>query len=164
MSDERELLEARARALAAPPPVDAAPGAALDVVVFTLGGERFAVEATHVLEAMPLIAPTPVPGERPWLIGVVAHRGRVLGGLDLRPGLAPGAGGELGYVVAVTAEGQTFGIAAERVEETCRLDENELAVAASGPYRGVTEDRLTVLDLEALARDSRLRIDEAELT
>jgi chemotaxis signal transduction protein len=161
---ERDLLEARARALATPLATPARPGTLLDVVVFALGGQRFAVEAGHVIEALPLLAPTPVPGERAWLVGIVAHRGRLLPVFDLRGLLAPSAAAPLTHVIAVAAEGQTFGIAAEAVEETCRVDDDALVSSASGPFRGVTEERLTVLDLEALARDPRLRIDEAELT
>jgi purine-binding chemotaxis protein CheW len=80
---ERALLEERARILAQPLPDDGA-DLGRDVVRFTLCGERFAVAAEHVLEALPLGAPTPVPGTPPFLLGVINHRGRVLPVLDPR--------------------------------------------------------------------------------
>jgi len=139
--DERAVLERRARALAAPPPPPDE-RAWHDVVVFTLGGERFAAPADQVLEAVPLGVPTPLPGAPAHVLGVINHRGRVLGVFDLRER----PGGELTHAVAVAAGGMTFAIAAEDVEEASR--------------ERVGERELTLLDLEALAADPRLRIDE----
>ena len=116
-------------------------------MVFSVCGERFAVDAEHVLEAFELGEPTPVPGTPERLVGVVNHRGRVLGVMDLRETLVAGGArdGELTHAVAVEIDGLTFGIAAEAVEETSRERAGAL---------------LTVLDLEALAADTRLRIDD----
>jgi purine-binding chemotaxis protein CheW len=148
-AEEQALLEERARALAAPPATDPG-GARRDIVRFTLCGEPFAVAAEHVLEALPLGAPTPVPGTPPFLLGVVNHRGRVLPVMDLRRHLVPGdTAAELTDIVAVSVDGMTFGIAAEAVEETTRERVEALDQAL-----------VTVLDLESLAADPRLRIDD----
>jgi purine-binding chemotaxis protein CheW len=148
---ERELLEQRARILATPPPEEEAGGDSRDVVRFTLCGQRFAVDARSVLEALPLGEPTPVPGTPAFLLGVINHRGRVLPVLDLRRQLVPGGdvGAQLTNTVAVSVDGMTFGIAAEAVEETARERPRALDAAL-----------VTVLDLEALAADPRLRIDD----
>ncbi len=144
---ERALLAERARVLSVPREVGPATSFEDDVVVFSLCGERFGVDAGHVIEAFELDAPTPVPGTPERLVGAVNHRGSVLGVFDLR-GLLVADGprdGELTHAVAVAIDGMTFAIAAEAVEETNR----ERASA-----------HLTVLDLEALAADTRLRIDD----
>jgi chemotaxis signal transduction protein len=82
---------------------------------------------------------------------VINHRGRVLGVMDLRRLLVPGGAldGALTHAVTVSVDGVIFGIAAEGVEQTTRerADAHDRAV-------------LTVLDLEALAADPRLRIDD----
>jgi hypothetical protein len=65
-------------------------------------------------------------------------------------------------MVAVAVGGLTFGIAAEEVEETRRMSESELGAPPPGPFRGITGEPLIVLDLEALAADGRLRIDDGE--
>ena len=82
---------------------------------------------------------------------MVNHRGRVLPVLDLRRQLVPegNAAAELTETVAVSIDGTTFGIAAEAVEETARERVEALDRAL-----------VTVLDLEALAADPRLRIDD----
>lgn len=145
--DERAVLAERARVLSLPRPQAVDSATEHDVVVFSVCGERFAVDAGYVLEAFELGAPTPVPGTPERLVGVVNHRGRVLGVMDLRETLVAGGArdGELTHVVAVELEGLAFGIAAEAVEETSRERAGAL---------------LTVLDLEALVADTRLRIDD----
>jgi purine-binding chemotaxis protein CheW len=149
--EERELLEERARRLAAPAADDATARESRDVVRFVLCGQRFAVDAAHVLEALPLGEPTPVPGTPAFLLGVVNHRGRVLGVMDLRRQLVPGGALEapLTNAVAVSVEDMAFGIAVESVEDTERV-----------PVEVLDRELVTVLDLEALAADPRLRIDD----
>ncbi len=150
-AEDRALLEERARALAMPPVDEDAGRGSREFVRFTLCGERFAVAAEHVIEALPLGEPTPVPGTPAFLLGVLNHRGRVLPVLDLRRQLVPegNAGAELTETIAVSIDGTTFGIAAEAVQETARERVEALDRAL-----------VTVLDLEALAADPRLRIDE----
>jgi purine-binding chemotaxis protein CheW len=148
--EELALLTARARLLAIPDD-DGEVAGKRDFVRFTLCGEHFAVDAEHVLEALPLGEPTPVPGTPGFLVGVVNHRGRVLPVLDLRRQLVPqgDSGAELTDTLAVAIEGLTFGIAAESVEQTTREHPSDLERAF-----------VTLLDLEALAADPRLRIDD----
>jgi purine-binding chemotaxis protein CheW len=146
----RVILLERARLLAIPTAgEDADPGR--DFVRLTLCGDRFAIDAEHVLEATPLGEPTPVPGTPSFVLGVVNHRGRVLPVFDLRGQLIPHGdiSAELTQTVAVAIDGLTFGIAAESVEQTTRERVEDLDA-----------ELVTVLDLEALAADPRLRIDD----
>ena len=148
--EERALLVERARLLAIPAADDGA-DAGRDFVRFTLCGDRFAIDAEHVLEALPLGEPTPVPGTPGFLLGVINHRGRVLPVLDLRRQLVPhgDVGAELTQTVTVAIGDLTFGIAAETVEQTTRERVEDL-----------DRELVTVLDLQALAADPRLRIDD----
>jgi hypothetical protein len=66
-------------------------------------------------------------------------------------------------VVAVELDGLAFGLAADGVEETAPLPRAGLAPPPAGPLLGVTGDLVAVLDLEALAADPRLHIDDSEL-
>jgi chemotaxis signal transduction protein len=161
---DRAQLVARARDLARPlGEAGPADDDVLDLVVFRVEGERFAVDATRVLEALPLGALTPVPGDHPWLLGVVAHRGAVLGVFDVREALRlPAPADEPAHAIAVAVAGLTFAIAAGGVDETRRASAAALGPPPPGPFRGATDEPLLVLDLEALAADPRLRIDDAE--
>jgi len=163
------ILRDRARALARPVEEAPAPTEVLDLLVFSLTGERYGIETAHVLEVVPLRGLTPVPGTPPFVLGVVNHRGRILPVLDLRrlfelagQGIAKG-----GRVVAVEVGGMAFGIFADAVAGSVRLGADEvapppvsLARDRQAFIRGVTGGMVAVLDLEALASDPRITVNE----
>jgi purine-binding chemotaxis protein CheW len=169
--DVRRVLEERARALARPSVAEGAPDADhLELLVFSLGGERYGVDASRVAAVLPPVSPTPLPGARAALAGVVNHRGEVLAVLDLR-GLLGMAGAEAlsGIrIVVVDVGGMVLGLRADEVIGLARVE-----AAAPGPQlarpegglpewiRGVTGGMVSVVDLEALARDRRVRVEEA---
>lgn len=169
--ETRRILRDRARALARPVEEAPAPTEVLDLLVFSLAGERYAVETAHVVEVLPLRGLTPVPCTPPLVLGVVNHRGRILPVLDFRR-LFELAGQEVregSRVVAVEAGGMAFGVFAEAVAGTVRIGAQELAPPPAGLagarqafIRGVTGEMVAVLDLESLARDPRITVrDEA---
>ena len=138
-------------------------------MVFSFSGERYGIETAHVLEVIPLRGLTPVPGTPLFVLGVVNHRGRILPVLDLRRlfELADQGNPDGGRVVAVEAGGMTFGIFADAVVGIIRLGADEVApppATLAGDrralIRGVTGEMVAVLDLEALARDPRITVNE----
>jgi purine-binding chemotaxis protein CheW len=165
----KRILQERARTLAKPVTEAPAPTELLDLLVFSVSGERFGVKAEHVVEVIPLEGLTPVPCTPPFVVGVVNHRGRIFPVLDLRRLLdLPGQGVAEGKrIVAVDAAGMTFGIAAETVVGTVQIAVSGLApsptalAGARGAFlTGVTGDMVAVLDLEAVARDPRIVVNE----
>ncbi|MBI4213795.1 MAG: chemotaxis protein CheW [Chloroflexi bacterium] len=160
------ILSERAVQLAVPVEEASVWEESLDILVFALGEERYAIETAHVLEVVPLGVLTPVPGTPAFVLGVVNHRGHVLSVLHLGRILEL-SGPEDSHaerVVAVEAGEMTFGLAADAVEGTLRLDARELGPAlAAGErptfLRGVTDDMVAVLDLEAFARDARILVN-----
>lgn len=165
-ADVSSVLEERARRLARPLETPAVRREAATHLVFTLGGERYAVELGPAEEVFALRDLTPVPGTPPTILGVVNHHGRILAVVDLRHrfGLARPAAIDGASIVAVTASGATFGILAESIEGTRAIAAHELMAApAQVPgacVRGVTADLVTVLDPDALARDPRIVVGE----
>lgn len=163
------ILRERAQALARPLEEALAPTKALDLLVFSLAGERYAIETAHVLEVVPLRELTPVPCTPSFVRGVVNYRGLVLPILDFRRlfELAAQGGSEGGQVVAVEAAGMTFGILAEAVVGTIEVAAHEVGpppLTLSGDHQGflqgVTGEMVAVLDLLALARDPRMLVKE----
>ncbi|MBI2553890.1 MAG: purine-binding chemotaxis protein CheW [Candidatus Rokubacteria bacterium] len=165
----KRILRERAEALARPVEDARTPAEPLELLVFSLAGERYGIETVHVFEGVPLRGLTPVPGTPPFVLGVVNHRGRILPVLDLRRlfELAGQGVPEGGRVVAVEAGGMTFGIFADALAGTIRLGADEVApppVTLAGHrqafIRGVTGEMVAVLDLEGLARDPRITVNE----
>ncbi len=149
----REILEARARAVAAAR--EEARADAVPLLVFGVGGERYAVaveEVSQVLEAKGL---APLPGAPGWLLGAVIARSRIVPVLDLRHllGLQGGGMSDLARIVVVEEAGDAFGIAVETLEGRMEVPRAALASPVSGPFRWVGPDRLAVLDLSRLGGD-----------
>lgn len=165
----RRILRERAQALARPLEEAPTPTEVLDLLVVTLAGERYGIEAAHVLEVVPLRELTPLPGTPSFVLGVVNHRGRILSVLDLRRlfGIAGHELPEGRRVVVVDAGGMTFGIFVDALAGTVRVGAHEVAPSPASLtcvrrafIRGVTGEMVAVLDLEALARDPRILVNE----
>jgi purine-binding chemotaxis protein CheW len=165
----RQVLEERARALARVPAAGPSAGEAIEVVVFTQGGEPYALETRYVREVVRLTDCTPLPGAPPFLVGVLNLRGELLAVLDLRSFLGfEGAGGERAWVLVLGAERAEFGLRVDAALEVrrLRLDEVLPPPDSGGPrrdhVRGVTAEALIVLDGGELLRDERLFIDQGD--
>lgn len=146
----REILEARARQLAAVRQVDDARREA--VLAFHVGGERYAVPLPAVVQVVEAKGLAPLPASPPWLLGALVARTRIVPVLDLRQvlGLEGGGMSDLAKVVVVEEGGEAFGIAAEALEGQVEVPLEGRARPASGPFVWIAADRLALLDLAAL--------------
>ncbi|MCI0407905.1 MAG: chemotaxis protein CheW [Acidobacteria bacterium] len=167
--EAKRILAGRAQVLAKP--LEEAPTVTdtLELLVFSIARERYGIETAYILEVVSLPGLTPVPSAPPFVLGVVNHRGRILPVLDLRRLLGMAGHGivEGSRVVAVQAGGMPFGIFADAVAGTVRVSAQNVSpspVIATGDHqavvRGVTEEMIAVLDLEALARDPRIVVNQ----
>jgi len=168
-SFESEILRARARALARPPEQAPAADTMLEVLEFRLAQERYAVETSHVREVVPLHDLTPLPGTPPFVRGIVNARGHILPVLDLKklfdlpePGVT-----DLHCIIIVHGRDLEFGLLADVVAGV-----RTIAVASLQPslptlsgirsdyLKGVTAERLVVLDLARLLADPKIIVHE----
>lgn len=167
---EREVMEARARALSrAPATVDT--GEALEVLAFELGAERYLIEAKYAREVIRLVDFTPVPGAGDFIVGVTNLRGEIVCVVDLRKlfNLAHHGLHDLSRLIAVGTKTTELGILVDQVLDVSVLRTRdilpvaELVASASRDYFvGVTRDAAIVLDGAALLRDPRLYIEHGE--
>lgn len=155
------VLAARARALAVRPP-PAAPRETLDVVEFSIAGERYAIESAHVREVQQLRELTPLPGAARHVRGLVNLRGQMLAVVDLaRLFELPERGlGDLNRTVVLSSQAMEFALLADRIAGV-----GKVALAAMRPslptltgireryLRGVTAEGLVVLDGAKLLAD-----------
>jgi len=156
----REVLAARARELAATSAPAESPGEMIETIVFTLAGQRYAIESRFVVEVFLLseLARLPGGGADSPAVGLTGWRGRLLTILDLRQimTLPTSALDDLARVIVLGGERPAFGVLADRVEELVTVPVAGLhapheSVRVNRKFvRGVTEDALLVLDAEAL--------------
>jgi purine-binding chemotaxis protein CheW len=162
------ILKARARQLARSAAVEEA-GASIDVLVFRLGAETYAVEPQHVARVHALEHLTPLPGLPAFVLGIARVRGEMISVLDLRRLFElPEQGlGQLNRLIVLQSAHMRFGVLADAIEGMRRLPRGGLL--ASLPtlkgvraryLLGVSEERIVVLDAARLLADERLVIDE----
>jgi purine-binding chemotaxis protein CheW len=165
----RRILEERARALAGVP-VAEEPADTVELVVLTVGPERYGVDADQVREIRSLAELTPVPGTPPIWAGIVNVRGTLYPVLDLRRYLGlPGAdaGDQARKVVLVSAGTLAVGLMVEDASEVrpvvadaVRPPLGGASEAVTATVRGVTDDLLAILDVDVLLADPRLVVKE----
>lgn len=165
---DRGILRERARVLARPLDRQESSDDGLPVLLFHLGGETYAVECRHVREVLRLRGLTPVPGAPPFVLGIVNVRGQILSVADLRPflGLRTAPATASSRIAVLQAPPMEFGIITDAVLATGELSPDELEPAPptlSGPYdhfvRGVTRDRVILLDAPAILNEPALAVD-----
>jgi purine-binding chemotaxis protein CheW len=161
------ILAQRARALAVVPARPPLASEVIEVMVFRLGHERYALETEHILEVARPGEPTPVPGASNLLRGLVNRRGEVLPVFDLRKLLCaePTQASDLARLLVL---GEDRADLAALVDEVCdvvllRVEEihaSDRAHDAGGRtvVRGVTSTAIVVLDGTVLLADERLTV------
>jgi purine-binding chemotaxis protein CheW len=132
---------------------------------------RIALPLADVIEVLPAMAHTPLPGAPPLVRGVVNVRGEALGLLDLRIRLGSPArtAHPDDLVVVCNVGGRRVGIWLDAVEGLETLADEELVdldrVAAADHVSGVAllpDDTVLVCDLRSfLSADEALRLDRA---
>jgi purine-binding chemotaxis protein CheW len=163
----RRILERRARELARRASEPEALREPVDIVVFDRGAERYAVRADAVQGVVPLRELTRVPWTPRCILGVVSHRGRVLPVIDLRELPMPTGQSTTepapGLLLAVEASGIAFGLASDEVAGTRTIGAETVGPAPGGPetfVRGVLDDMVSLLDVEAIARSPRITVND----
>lgn len=168
---ERATLEERARALARPPAIEVASADRVEVLVFALAGESWALETRAVREVTRFTDFTAVPGAPELLLGVTNLRGEILPVFDLRKltGIAAKGLTDLSRLLVLGEDVEELGLLADEVREVRTIGRGEVLdppEALSGVGRnlllGVTKDAVIVLDAAGLLSDPRLFLNEAE--
>jgi purine-binding chemotaxis protein CheW len=154
-----EILEARARQLARPADRGAGAAVGVEMLGFTIGRERYAVESRFVFAVVQLSDLVPLPGARAPVVGITRWRGDVLTVLDLRRvvGGVPGALDDLGRVIVLGQSSPEFGVLADILDGLLMIDPTSVHplradrnVEISGLIRGVTSNAVHVLDASVL--------------
>lgn len=167
-AEAKRILQERARLLAQEPP-PAPTGEVIEVVEFVLGNEHYGVASTLVREVYPLKDFTPLPGTPDFILGLMNVRGQILSITDLRTlfGLPEKGLTTANRVIILKNANREFAILADtivgiRTIPLATLQEGlpTLTGLAGEFIKGITPDRLAILDGEKLLTDNRLVVNE----
>lgn len=167
--DALQIMRARARALARPPqPADAA-RTSLEVLEFSLARESYAVETRHVQEVYPLKNLTPLPCTPPFVRGIVNVRGRITAVIDIKKFFdLPDKGlTDLHRVILIRSGDLELGLLADVIVGVRQVPLDSLQASLptltgirADYLKGVTAERLVVLDLDRILADPRIIVHE----
>lgn len=165
----KQILRARAAALAHDPAPGQAPQDVFEVIEFVLAYEKYAIESGFVREIHPLRNLTPLPCTPAHVRGIVNIRGRILSIVDIKKFFDLPEKGlpDLDKVIVLRSDAMEFGILADVISGTRSLSMGELQgslptlTGIRAEYlKGVTADRVVVLDAAKLLADPKIVVHE----
>lgn len=166
--EKKKILRERAKTLAQEAGKKE-PEESIDVLEFLLAFERYGIETSHIREVCVLIDLTPLPGTPQFVCGIINVRGKVLSVIDLKKFFdLPEKGlGDLNKVIILSSAGMEFGVLADVI-----LGIRKIGLSGLQPslptltgiredyLRGITGDRLIVLDTKKVLSDKRILVNE----
>jgi purine-binding chemotaxis protein CheW len=170
MDNKTEILKARAKELAREPNSADASGEHIEVLEFVLAYERYGIESTFVREVYPLKALTPVPCTPAFVLGIINVRGRILSVIDIKrffdlpeQGLA-----ELSQAVILRDDVMEFAVLADSIVGFRSVSTRDILPSLptltgirQDYLKGITRDRIVILDGRKLLSEKALVVHEA---
>ena len=169
MSVDHSILRARARALGQEAQRPDTAQTFLDIIGFRLASEMYAIESRFVREVYPLKDLTVLPCVPSFVLGIVNVRGQILSVVGFKRFFdLPDKGlGERDKLIIIGDGRLEFGVLADAVlgRSSIPLDSIQPplpAVAGVGAtyLKGVTEERLIILDGEKIFGDEKMIVHE----
>jgi purine-binding chemotaxis protein CheW len=167
-AEKRRILKTRAEDLALEAE-KGEPGERIEIVEFLLSSERYGLELHYVREVWPLKDLTPIPCTPSFVFGVINVRGQILSVINLKELLnLPGKGlGDLNKVIILNSDTMEFGVLADEVIGVRSIPLGELkpsvpTLTGLGQeyLKGVSRERLIVLDAGQILLDKRIVVEE----
>ena len=167
--EARRTLRARAQALAEESRPQQEPQDGIEVIEFVLAEERYAVESAYVREVYPLKELTPLPCTPPFVIGIVNVRGQIFSVVDLKKFFELPEKGltDLNKVIVLRTGSMEFGVLADLISGTRVVSLRDLQPSLptltgirEAYLRGVTADRMVILDAAKLLSDPKIAVHE----
>ncbi|ATB44047.1 chemotaxis protein CheW [Cystobacter fuscus] len=167
---EQAVLDERARRLSRTAEPTAAPGHQLELVLFHVDEQDYALETRFVREVLRTSEQRVLlPGAPPQLRGVTLLHGEVLAVVELAPLFGRPAPTQHGPVLVLGLNRAELGLRVDHVQEVLSLTRDSLLpppAALNGQERtlvsGITREGIIVLEGEALLGDGRLFFDLSE--
>lgn len=167
--EEMRILKARAQELAREPETPDVGADTLEVVEFELASEHYALPLSMVRTVSMLKELTPVPCTPPFVLGIINLRGEIHTVVDLKKffGLPHKGITELNKIIIIHHGDMQLGILADAIRGVRHILLHDLdpvmptLTGIRADYlRGVTRDRLIVLDAARILSDKRILVAE----
>jgi purine-binding chemotaxis protein CheW len=167
--EKQKILRTRAQALAREPEPEEAAQGTLEVVEFLLAYETYGVESSYVREVYPLKAFTPLPCTPPFVLRIMNIRGQILSVIDLKKFFDLPAKGltDLNKVIVIHNDSMAFGMLADAILgvrsmplEGVQPSLPTLTGIRAAYLKGVTAERMVILDASKLLADSKMIVLE----
>ena len=167
--EKKRVLKARARELAQETVEKNTSEEIIEVVELLLAQEAYGIESSYVCEVYPLKELTRLPGTPSFVLGIVNMRGQIISVVDLRRffDLPEMEINESSKVVRLRHDEMEFGILADAIIgvrsitlEEIRPPLPTLTGIRAEYLRGVTNERLVVLDAEKILSDGKMVVHE----
>jgi purine-binding chemotaxis protein CheW len=165
----QSILRNRARELAREATAGEESGEFIEVVEFLVANEHYGIESHYVREVFPVRDLTPVPCVPAYVLGVTNIRGKVVSVVDLRRFFELPEKGltDLNKAVIVSAAEMALGVLADAVVGSRRIPASELQPSLptlteirAEYLKGVSGERLAVLDAEKILSDPKLVVHQ----
>jgi purine-binding chemotaxis protein CheW len=167
--EKTKILKERALRLAQPPEQDQGGEAFLAVIEFVLAHERYAMDVQYVKEVYPLKDLTSLPCTPSFVLGIINVRGQVVSVVDIKhffdlPSKEPT---DQTKVLIIKNHAMEMGVLADAVVGERKIpltdiqsDSAMLRGLREQYVRGVTQDRLVVMDVEKFLLDDSLVVHQ----
>jgi purine-binding chemotaxis protein CheW len=167
--EKTKILKERAKKLAASVKTEEVKEENLEVVEFLLSQERYGFESQYIREAYPLENFTPIPCTPAFVLGVINVRGQILSIIDMgrffdlpQKGIT-----ENNRVIILRSDDMEFGILADEISGVRIIPVSEIQqslptlTGIRAEYlKGVTNDRVTILDAKKILTDKNLIVHQ----
>lgn len=169
IEDKKKILKERAKDLAEEKKQAGAGEGHLELVEFTLAYEKYGIESEFVREVYPLKEFTPVPCTPSFIFGITNVRGQLISVMDVKEffGLPSKGLTDLNRTIIVQTPKMEVGILADVITGVRLVPLNDiqptlptLTDRRSEYLRGVTQDRLVILDIQKILSDPTILINE----
>lgn len=166
---KRAILRSRAKRLSQEIESDGTDEEYFEILEFLLAREAYAIETPFVREVYPMTELTPLPCTPAFVFGLINVRGQILTVIDMKKFFDLPERGitNLNKVIVVRKDAMELGILADEIIGIRNIPVNGLQPPLStmtdihAEYlKGVTGERLIVLDMERFLTDRRLIIHE----
>lgn len=171
MSEERkqQILRRRAIDLAEEPISEEPLTSIVQIIIFTLSGEKYAIESSSVREVRQLRDLTPLPCTPPFVLGIVNIRGQILSVIDIRHlfHVSISAISNMNRLIITRSNHMEMGFLADEilgVHQIAKEAVQEVIPVQSGVraryLKGFTAERVPILDVAAIMEDERIVVNE----